>query len=297
MAGPSELLVRKPAVAGAFYPDDPGMCRAQASRFIAASEAEEPTRRWFGGVLPHAGWVYSGAIAGQTIAALARAQPAPDVVVVFGAIHTRPPLPLAVLDSFTRWDFPGDTCDVAQQARRAVSQAGDLFCVDDRFHEREWAIEVELPLLRQAWNRAAILPVEVPPHESAVAIGRRTAASLAQANLRAVFLASSDLTHYGPNFGLTPAGLGQTGMDWMMANDRRVIDLTLKMQVEAIVPEVRARLNACGAGAIAAMLAACGELGAAQAKLLRHANSYQTFGAAAGQPPDNFVGYASIVVG
>jgi AmmeMemoRadiSam system protein B len=248
-------------------------------------------------VVPHAGWVYSGAIAGQTIAALTRSQPAPDVVVVFGAIHTRTPLPQAVLDSFARWDFPGDACEVAQQARGTVSQSRDLFCVDDRFHEREWAIEVELPLVRAAWGKAAILPVEVPPQESAAAVGRRTAALLSQAKLSAVFLASSDLTHYGPNFGLIPAGVGPAAMDWMMNNDRRLIDLVLDMRVEAVVPEARARLNACGAGAIAAMLAACGELGATQASLLRHANSYQTFGAASGQAPDNFVGYASIVVG
>jgi AmmeMemoRadiSam system protein B len=86
-------------------------------------------------------------------------------------------------------------------------------------------------------------------------------------------------------------------MDWMRDNDRRVIDLVLSMRAEAVVPEVRANLNACGAGAITAMLAACRELGATQARLLRHANSHETLGAAAGQPPDNVVGYAAIAVG
>jgi AmmeMemoRadiSam system protein B len=298
MAGPSETLVRKPAVAGAFYPGEPGTCRARASEYlIGASAAQPPTRRWLGGVVPHAGWDYSGAIAGQTIATLARAVPELDVVVVFGAIHTRPPTPLAALDSFVRWGFPGDACEVADALRRQLSQHAGVFCVDDRFHQREWAIEVELPLVRMAWGQAAMLPVEVPPLESAVQVGRRTAALVSQANLRAVFLASSDLTHYGPSFGMTPAGIGPHAMDWMMDNDRRLIELVLKMQADAIVPEVRARLNACGAGAIAAMLGACRELGALQASLLRHANSYQTHGASAGQPSDNVVGYASIVVG
>jgi AmmeMemoRadiSam system protein B len=265
MAGPSEQLVRKPAVAGAFYPDDRGVCRARASQFVAASPAEERAHRWLGGVVPHAGWDYSGAIAGQTIAALRQAQPAPDVVVVFGAIHTRAAGAQAALDSYWRWDFPGDGCQVAQQMRGQLSEAGELFCVDDRFHQREWAIEVELPLVRAAWPDAAILPIEVPPHESAVAVGQRTAALVSSANLCAVFIASSDFTHYGPHFGMTPAGVGPAAVAWMMDNDRRVIDLVLKMRAEAVVPEARARLNACGAGAIAAMLGACRQLGASHA--------------------------------
>jgi AmmeMemoRadiSam system protein B len=248
-------------------------------------------------VVPHAGWDYSGAIAGQTIATLSRSQPTPDLVVVFGAIHTRVPTAQAALDSFSRWDIPGDACLVAQQARGDLESAGDLFVVDDRYHEREWAIEVELPLVRAAWPNAALVPVEMPPHESALAVGQMVANVVSRAKLSAVYLASSDLTHYGPHFGLTTAGVGTAGLDWMMSNDRRLIELVTSMRAEAVVPEARTRLNACGSGAIAAMLAACSELGARQAKLLRHANSFQTFGAAVGHGPDNAVGYASIVVG
>jgi AmmeMemoRadiSam system protein B len=69
------------------------------------------------------------------------------------------------------------------------------------------------------------------------------------------------------------------------------------MQEQSIVPEVRARHSACGAGAIAAMLAASKELGASRATLLRHTNSFETLAQVAPQPPDNAVGYASIVVG
>jgi len=66
---------------------------------------------------------------------------------------------------------------------------------------------------------------------------------------------------------------------------------------ERVVPEVRTRLNACGGGAIAAMLAACVELGATKAALLRHANSFETLAGVMPQKPVDAVGYASVVVG
>ncbi|HEY1628488.1 MAG TPA: AmmeMemoRadiSam system protein B, partial [Tepidisphaeraceae bacterium] len=172
MAGPSE--VRQPAVAGTFYPADPQQCRALARAYTSASNPEESTPRWLGGVVPHAGWICSGEIAGQTIAAIARADRVPHVVVVFGAIHTPIPTRAAVLDSYFSWDLPGDACAVQQQLRDRLGQSS-AFVVDDRFHRREHAIEVELPLIRSVWPEAAILPIEVPPTDDAAQIGRATA--------------------------------------------------------------------------------------------------------------------------
>ena len=62
------------------------------------------------------------------------------------------------------------------------------------------------------------------------------------------------------------------------------------------MPEVRERANACGGGAIAAMLAACKEAGAASARVLRHTNSYETLAQVAPQPPVDAVGYAAVIV-
>jgi AmmeMemoRadiSam system protein B len=69
------------------------------------------------------------------------------------------------------------------------------------------------------------------------------------------------------------------------------------MRIDDVVPEVRQRANACGGGAIAAMLAACREAGATGATVLRHANSFETLAAVAPQPPTDAVGYAAVVVG
>jgi AmmeMemoRadiSam system protein B len=142
-----------------------------------------------------------------------------------------------------------------------------------------------------------VLPVEVPLVEHATEIGTRTARTIESLGLDAVFLASSDLTHYGPAYGFVPAGVGSAALAWAGDNDRKLLDVVTGMSAERVVPEVRANLNACGGGAIAAMLAACRERGIVEVRVLRHANSYETLAAVAPQRPDNAVGYAAVVVG
>ena len=252
---------------------------------------------WKGAIVPHAGWIASGAIAGESLRTLVAAPgPPPQVVVVFGAVHTPIDLPLAALDSHARWAVPGGESEVAQELGTRLVEASELFAVDDRLHAREHAVEVELPLIQAAWPGVAVLPVEVPLREDAVEIGRRAAEQVRFSGLRAVFLASSDLTHYGPSYGFAPAGIGEQGLAWAKDNDRRLLDLVADLAAERVVPEVRARANACGGGAIAAMLSACRDFGAARADVLRHANSYETLADVAPQRPVDAVGYAAVVV-
>ena len=82
-----------------------------------------------------------------------------------------------------------------------------------------------------------------------------------------------------------------------MKNDQRLLDLNGKMRADHIVQETQQSANACGGGAIAAMLTACQVAGADQAIVLEHTNSYQTLARIAPQSPDNSVGYAGVLVG
>jgi hypothetical protein len=279
-----------------FYPGDPSQCRAAADALVKLGAGEQPVPGGKGGIIPHAGWICSGAIAGQVLGTLALSGPAPDVVVVFGAVHTPIDLRLAALDSFSVWNVPGGSSEEASDVSRALSRSSDLFVVDDRFHRQEHAVEVELPLIRAVWPNARLLPVEVPVIDEAAEIGRRTARALLDHGQSAVFLASSDLTHYGPSYRFAPAGVGLDAMAWAKANDRQLLRRVENFEIEQIVPEVRQHLNACGGGAIAAMLAACKEAGASSARVLRHASSYETLADVAPQPPVDAVGYAGVVV-
>ena len=300
--------VRPPAVAGMFYPAEPVQCQRlarqlvfgeeSAQRSLGRSESPAPSANWIGAIVPHAGWLASGAVAGESLRTLAAAlaEP-PDIVVVFGAVHTPIDLPLAALDSHARWAVPGGESTVARELGARLVERSDRFVVDDRFHAREHAVEVELPLIQAVWPRAAVLPVEVPLIDDSVELGRITAGAQQAQGARAVYLASSDLTHYGPAYGFAPAGVGPQGLNWAKDNDRRLLDLVRRLAADRVVPEVRARANACGGGAIAAMLSACLEHGATRADVLRHVNSFETLAAVAPQRPVDAVGYAAVVVG
>jgi AmmeMemoRadiSam system protein B len=300
MALPKAHGVRLPAVAGPnrFYPADATQCRAWAQKLVnVAVASREGVKTGIGGIVPHAGWICSGAIAGETIAALRSSVPDAELVVVFGAIHTPIPTARAALDSNAKWLEPGGESLVSDEVRIGLAEKSNWFVIDDRFHASEHAVEVELPLIEVAWPEARILPVEVPLAQDAIEVGRETARRAMQLNRRAVFLASSDLTHYGPNYNFAPAGIGMHGIEWAKQNDQRLLDRVQKFEIEAIVPEVAAQLNACGGGAIAAMMSACREYGAGSATVLRHANSFETLQGVIAQRPDNAVGYAAVVVG
>lgn len=302
--------LRVPAAAGRFYPEEPEACAAAAQLYLEQASEDAALRGaalrgvagagdagWIGAVVPHAGWICSAAVAALSLEAIRRSwQAPPDLVVIFGAIHTPIHARAAALDDYARWQTPGLT-QVVNDAVRAGLGDCDLFVTDDRFHADEHAVEVELPLVEAAMPGVAILPVEVPLLKAAPEIGVEAARQCAKQNLRAIFLASSDLTHYGPAYRFTPAGVGLAGLDWARDNDRRLLERIEKLDVPGIVPEVGRSSSACGGGAIAAMLAACKELGASQARVLRHTNSYQTLSGVMPQIPDNAVGYASVVVG
>ena len=303
MVGRGAQNTREPAVAGLFYPEPAEQCRAVAEQLLQLARAETSRGdRQFsssavGAIVPHAGWICSGAVAAEAIAAAAARAPSPDLVVVFGAIHTPIPIEKNALDSHARWAIPGGWCAVTTELRDRLIGDPRLFTVDDRFHQREHAVEVELPLIRLAWPNAGILPIETPPNDQAVQTGQAVARHISAAGLSAVYLASSDLTHYGPNYRFAPAGPGPAGLDWAMENDRRLLELVRAMAPDRIVPEAMRNFNACGAGAIVAMMAACQAEGANRAYVLKHTNSFQTLAAVAPQSPNNAVGYAAVIVG
>ena len=110
---PAGRSVRQPAVAGLFYPHDPVECSTLAKSLLRPAGDRTAPTDWRGAVVPHAGWVCSGMIAGEAIATLARRIRRPDVVVVFGAIHTALEAPAAMLSSHDLWQEPGGDSQVA----------------------------------------------------------------------------------------------------------------------------------------------------------------------------------------
>lgn len=288
------MHVRQPAVAGHFYPGSRRQCEAELEACLESCPVDPQPRltgSLIGGVVPHAGWIYSGAVAAQAIGTLARNADA-ETYVVFGAVHRRS-APHASVFARGAWSTPLGDIPIDEPLAQAVIGASANIVEDPAIHGGEWSIEVEVPFIQRLAPGVRLLPIMIPPLEDAHLIGRLVAEQANALGRKAVYLASTDLTHYGPMYAFTPHGEGIEGIRWAKeVNDRRMLDLIEAGRADQAVGEAMAHRNACGSGAVAATLAACQTGGAGRARLLRHTTSYEVM-------PDrqaaNAVGYAGMV--
>lgn len=292
------MNVRQPFRAGSFYEASPAVCRTEAMEMLgSAAPPGDLPEKLYGGIVPHAGWVYSGRLAAVTFKALAMSAK-PPTVVLLGADHCGTARAGEVFGRGA-WASPLGEVDIDEPLTEAILAESDLLTANPAAHTQEHSLEVQVPFIQTLWPGASIVPILVAPSAQAVAIGeavgRAAGKMAAQQDWPIVIVGSTDLTHHGGHFP-SPGGKGRAGVDWTVANDRRMIDLMEQMSAEAIVAESAARQNACGAGAIAATIAACRAMGATTGRCLEYDNSYEiTHRLYPSQADDTTVGYASVV--
>lgn len=275
---------RQPAVAGRFYPADETECQRMLDEIVQPIDFKGVA---VGAIVPHAGWIYSGATAALSINALLRTRP--ETVVIFGAVHTLDSNFSSLFPSGA-WQTPLGALHVDEELAARLARRPHI-TDSPAAHAHEHSIEVQLPLVQRILGDVKIVPISVRPSDLAAEIGRAVATEIRELDRRVVFLASTDLTHYGPAFGFEPHGHGSEGIRWAKElNDRRFVDLIAALDADAVVPEAAQNHNACGAGAVAAGIAAAIELGAQGYIELGHTTSADSEFEAGGRPI-NSVGY------
>jgi len=282
------MKARKAMFAGSWYPDNAAACEREIAAFIQKAEGSSmDDKKRVGGIVPHAGWYFSGNIACNVIHRLSRGLP-PDVVVVFG-MHLHPGSPRYMMTEGS-WETPFGELPIAAELARELSRRFEFQIETAAHFNRDNTIELQLPFIRYFFEDAAILPVGVPPAIESLEVARALVEIAAGLGLGLKILGSTDLTHYGLNYGFSPKGVGATAVDWVRnENDRRIIDAMLAMDSEGVIREALASQNACCAGAAAAAIAAAKQLGAETAETVAYATSYDK------SPGDSFVGYAGVV--
>ena len=289
-------MKRRP-VALQFYAGD---CAAQIEAFLAGFRPPAEPAAPLAGIVPHAGWAYSGAVAAKVIKSLQPARQAgsatPETFVIFGAVHSWGVEEGAVYASGS-WDTPlGEVAIDGALAGLLLDKCPRELTDDPASHAQEHSIEVQVPMVKHLFPNAAIVPIAMPPTEDAAAIGAAVGTALAECGKTAAVLGSTDLTHYGANYGFAPWGTGAAAREKMHENDRRIIDLALAFAADDVVTEAIRSSNACGPGAIAATAAAARAMGAGKAALVEYTTSHDVMG----DPPEAFqmaVGYAGILFG
>ena len=293
----SRMQIRHPIVAGTFYEATAAACRVSLDRCIPKKlEVGELPERIVAGIVPHAGWTFSGPVAGKVFKALAE-RSRPEVFVLFGAMH-RGITQLGGMFAEGAWRTPLGDVRIDERLADRILSGTNLIERDSQVHAEEHSLEVVVPFIQYLFPDAKILPIAVPPVLRAHEIGQAVGRILAAEEARAVCIGSTDLTHYGPSYGFNPQGFGQKGIDWArQINDKAVLELICGLKESRIVPTAMSDRSACGAGAVAATVAAARQMGAEKAIVLEHTSSAEIARDLWGQDSSDSVGYAAVVLG
>lgn len=290
------MQTRKPIVAGQFYPGQHDSCVDEIKECLdSAALSKSLPETIVAGIVPHAGWTFSGSLAALVFSAIKYRHEKVDTFVIFGAAHSYFGQSLAVYDKGS-WITPlGDVAIDEKLAEAVLSDSAAVAGSDA--HSSEHSIEVQVPFIQHLFAVAKILPILVPPTPEAVALGEAVGDIISgDKQKKIVCIGSTDLTHYGPNYGFTPMGTGADAFQWTsQVNDKEFIDLSLKLEPEGMLTSAAENYNACGAGAAAAAVAVAKRLGRTEGLLLAHTNSNEVMLKKMGTSSTDSVGYAAII--
>ena len=266
-------MLRKPAVAGRFYPGDPNVLLRDVFSYL-----EKPPERVraLGCVAPHAGYMYSGHVAGAVFARVEL----PKKFIILCPNHTGMGMPLATMSEGV-WQTPlGDVAIDSTLAAELMQQLH--FLKDDAYaHMAEHALEVELPFLQAQLEEFTFVPicVGVGTYQLLAQLGDAIAAVVQRQAEPVLIVASSDMNHYETD-SIT------------RKKDKKAIEQLLARNPEGLFETIqRERITMCGYGPAVAMLTATQALGAKEAELVKYATSADVSG-----DRETCVGYAGVVV-
>ncbi len=275
--------LRQPAVAGHFYPATKRTLERDLDSYLAptaaAPAASTAALRYPDAVaclVPHAGYTYSGHVAGAVYAALA---PQSSYVVI-GPNHRGYGEPLALMSSGA-WLTPLGEVPLDPALARAIQERCPPLTEDADAHSSEHSLEVQVPFLQRSAHDFTMVPIAlaVDDFETLENLGHALAAATRTFSPPAFIVASSDMNHYEPD-GIT------------RVKDRKAIERILELDAPGLYETVlRERISMCGFAAAVAMLVAARDLDAQRAELVKYATSGDS-----GGPRDAVVGYAGIIV-
>jgi AmmeMemoRadiSam system protein B len=271
----SAETIRRPAVAGSFYPRARDELASTLDSLFAKAGRPGARARAIGIVAPHAGYVYSGGVAAKVYAAIE----VPSRVLILAPNHTGLGARLSLFPP-GRWMLPLGDVAIDEPLTTALREKCGLD-LDVAAHLREHAAEVQVPFIQRERPGATIAAVVIGTHERQALekLGRGIAAALDEVAPDALIVASSDMNHYESH-------------ERTIEKDTLAIDRVLALDPAGLLEVCEAHdISMCGVAPTAAMLWAALARGAKTARLIDHRTSGEVYG-----EWDRVVGYAGIVV-
>lgn len=277
---------RKRTLPRGWYPGDGRECRREIESYLEDWEGMQKVEgKGFGGIVPHAGWYFSGRLAARVYSLLSQTRTV-DTVILYGGHLSPEEDPHVVTDD--AWETPLGDMEIDQDLVRSLLK--EMSLTKEPLASRDNTLEVQLPMVKYFFPKAKLLALRSPPSLKAAALGEAVERISRMKGISIVAIGSTDLTHYGPNYGFLPKGSGPTALKWVKEeNDRGFVEEALRMDLEGLLDHAERRGSACSAGAAASAMATCKALGAQEGVLVGYYTSYDVF------PDDSFVGYAGIL--
>lgn len=269
---PGKKFIRKPCVAGRFYPGTKAGLDESVSAFLVDAPKEDAKVL----ISPHAGYMYSGATAGAVFSSAN----IPDRVILLGPNHTGAGPDASVMPSGS-WEIPTGRVEVDEELASQVIASSPLFMSDFEAHVMEHSLEVQLPFVHRINPSAKIVPITVmrANKKECELMGRALARVVTGAKGKTLILVSSDMNHYEPDGVTRKKDL--LAIEKMTALDAKgLLEVTGKKDI-----------TMCGVLPAAIAIYAAKALGAKSGRLVSHTTSGEASGDMA-----SVVGYAGLII-
>ncbi len=266
-------MIRQPVVAGLFYPDSPVELKTQLKSLIDENAERADA---VGVIMPHAGYIYSGAVAGTVVSRIQMK----DTFIIIGPNHTGQGQPVSIMSS-GKWKTALGEVRIDEIMAKKILSLCPYLREDTLAHLSEHSIEVQLPFLQFCKPDIKIVPIMLAVSDPEVlkALGLAISQAIRETGRETVILASSDMSHYETQ-------------QMVRQKDRQAILAVLDLDPAELLKRVHEiNISMCGYAPVAAMLWAVAEMGVLKAELVR----YQTSGDVTGDL-SSVVGYAGILV-
>ncbi|MGA2898649.1 MAG: AmmeMemoRadiSam system protein B [Candidatus Acidiferrales bacterium] len=266
-------MIRPPAVSGRFYPSDEKKLALEIEKYTSSANKKSFAR---GCVVPHAGYLYSGHVAGAVYSEIE----IPARCILLGPRHFPGGEAMAIISEGS-WRTPFGDAQIDSELAAELKRACPLLREDRMAHEREHSLEVQIPFLQQLAANLRFVPVVLATqrYQDLETLGHAVARVIAAHTEPVLLIASTDMNHYESD------AITRT-------KDHKAIDRMLALDPRGLYDLVRSEgITMCGYAATAAMLIAMRDLGAKDAELIRYATSGDITG-----DWDQVVGYAGIII-
>ena len=274
-------MIRKPVVAGQFYPNDQDELRIMIKQCFQHKFGPgeytpiKSDEKIFGVISPHAGYMYSGPTSCHSYYAIS--SQTPDLVIIIGPNHFGLGCNAATMTN-CKWETPLGLVEVDSESALEFEKYSNTVELDYFSHSKDHSLEVQIPMLQTIFsNKFQILPIILLAQDFNTANDIGLAVSKISKNRKTVIIGSSDFTHYEENA-------------FAHTQDKALIETILELDIEKFYGVLKEKkISACGFGAIAATMIASKELGATKGVLLNYATSGDVVG-----NKESVVGYGSI---